>query len=103
MRLSRASIGATLSVRFLLTQDGTKALDIARDHGQCHIALEAGGPMIQAAVQAVDLQGVDGGLHRRVLMTQVEQSGSCSRSRWTCDSLPFFGSTTCGIIAANAS
>ena len=59
--LSRAAIGSALSLRlllalcFLLTQDGTEALDIACDHRQCYITLEAVDAMVEATVQAMHL------------------------------------------------
>ena len=57
--------------------------------------------MIQTAIQAMDLQGVDGRFHRRVLATQAEEVRALALALGS-DSLPFFGITTCGIRAASA-
>ena len=69
----RTAVWPPLSLRLLLAQQGAEALDVARHHGQGHVALEALETMIQTAVQAMDLQGVDGRLHRRVLAAQADE------------------------------
>ena len=69
----RTTIGTPLSLRLLLAQQGAQALDVARHHGQGHIALETIEAMIQTAVQAMDLQGVDGRFHRGVLAAQADE------------------------------
>jgi hypothetical protein len=68
-------VGATLSVRFLLTQDGAEPLNVTGQHCECVIALEAVDAMVQTAVQAMDLQGIDGRFHRRVLAAQAAKLG----------------------------
>ena len=56
--------------RLARKQDGTDAMQVARDHGQRDVALEAVDAMIGAAVQAMHFQGVDGRLDGAVAPAQ---------------------------------
>ena len=57
---------APLTRFILLPQNRTNAVNIARQHRQGHVALEAVDAVIGADVQAMHLQPIDCRLHRRM-------------------------------------
>ena len=76
-RLSCTAIGPPLSLprlRFLLAQQRAEPLNVAGHHRQRDITLEAVDAMIQAAVQAMYLQRIDGGFDGGVLMAQGDET-----------------------------
>ena len=50
-------------------------MQIAPDHGQGDVALEAVDPMIATEIQSMCLQGVDGRFHSTVTATQTNEFG----------------------------
>jgi hypothetical protein len=56
----------SLTRALLGLQDGAQALDVARHHSECDVALEPRDAMVGTKIQPVHLQGVDGGLDRAV-------------------------------------
>ena len=44
----------------LMSQDGSNAVDVSGQHGQCHIAFEAVNAVVWADIQAMHLQTIDG-------------------------------------------
>jgi hypothetical protein len=58
-----------------LQQNGAEAMQIAPEHRQRDIALEAVDAVIRAAIQAVRLQRIDGGLDRGVAAAQADEFG----------------------------
>ena len=58
----------------LREQDGAEAMEIARHHGEGHVALEAVEAMIRAAVEPMGFERVDRRLHGRVLAAQAHEA-----------------------------
>jgi len=57
----------------LNSKEGAEAIQIASNHGQGDVALEAVDPMIATEIQSVGLQGVDGRFHGAVALAQVDE------------------------------
>ena len=64
-----------LLLHILLPHNAANAVNVASQHGQSHIALEAINAMVWAHIQAMHLQAIDGGLHRRVGPAGFDESG----------------------------
>ena len=58
-----------------MPEQGAKSVDVARHDGHSDIPLESVDTMVGAAIEAMNLQPVDGGFHRRVLATQFNKLG----------------------------
>ncbi len=69
----RFFVGASPSLRLLLLQHDTQALDVAGQHRHGDVALEPFNAVVGAAVQAVAFQGVDRRFDGGVLAAQAEK------------------------------
>jgi len=63
-----------LLLGLLPQQDRAEAVDVPPHHGQGHIALEALDAMVGTDVEAVVLEGIDGGFHRGVTSAQAHEA-----------------------------
>jgi len=66
-------------------------MQIAPDHGQGDVALEAVDPMIATEIQSVRLQGVDGRFHGAVTAAQADEFGIALALTLSRGALALFG------------